>query len=81
MNEAVKEVLTNLKDHHPAYDEQAGYKVSGFVWFQGSMISFTRVQRWLRIKYGEFIKDVRRIRRTGMPFVIGVWALAGPQTK
>ena len=35
MNEAVHQVLDNLKDNHPAYDPEAGYEIAGFVWFQG----------------------------------------------
>ena len=35
MNEAVREVLDNLEENHPAYDPDAGYEIAGFVWFQG----------------------------------------------
>ena len=35
MNEAVHQVLDNLKENHPAYDPAAGYEIVGFIWFQG----------------------------------------------
>ncbi|MDB4743913.1 hypothetical protein OAF98_05450, partial [Planctomicrobium sp.] len=35
MNEAIHQVLDNLKDNHPAYDAKTGYEIAGFVWFQG----------------------------------------------
>ena len=35
MTEKVDEVLANLKDYHPAYDESVGFDLAGFVWFQG----------------------------------------------
>ena len=35
MNEAIRNVLDNLKANHPAYDSNAGYEIAGFVWFQG----------------------------------------------
>jgi len=31
----VHETLDNLKKHFPEYDENAGYEICGFVWFQG----------------------------------------------
>lgn len=35
MTEAVGKVLGDLKKYHPHYDADAGYKIAGFVWFQG----------------------------------------------
>ena len=74
MNEAVRNVLANLKDHHPAYDANAGYEIAGFVWFQGFNDQFSPE---FRDNYKDnmitFIKDVRKEYKVpNMPFVIGV---------
>ena len=74
MNEAVHEVLENLKDNHPAYDAEAGYEVAGFVWFQGFNDQFSPA---FRDNYTQnmisFIRDVRKEYKTPkMPFIIGV---------
>ncbi len=74
MNEAVHEVLDNLKDNHPAYDSKVGYEIAGFVWFQGFNDQFSPA---FRDNYKDnmiaFIKDVRKEYRVpNMPFIIGV---------
>jgi alpha-galactosidase len=74
MNEAIRKVLDNLAENHPAYDADAGYKISGFVWFQGFNDQFSPE---FRDNYKDnmitFIKDVRKEYKTPeMPFVIGV---------
>jgi hypothetical protein len=74
MNEAVRGVLNNLQDNHPAYDADAGYEIAGFVWFQGFNDQF---QPEFRDNYQanmiSFIKDVRKEYDVpNMPFVIGV---------
>lgn len=74
MNEAIHNVLKNLKDNHPAYDPKAGYEMAGFVWFQGYNDQFSPA---FRDNYKDnmiaFIKDVRKEYKTPkMPFVIGV---------
>ena len=74
MNEAVRGVLDNLQDNHPAYDADAGYEIAGFVWFQGFNDQF---QPEFRDNYKSnmvsFIKDVRKEYNVpNMPFVIGV---------
>jgi alpha-galactosidase len=81
MNEAVQNVLDNLKENHPAYDPDAGYEIAGFVWFQGFNDQFNE---HFKANYKDnmvaFIKDVRREYKTPqMPFVIGV--LGTSQTK
>lgn len=81
MNEAVHQVLDNLKDNHPAYDPEAGYEIAGFVWFQGYNDQFSDA---FRDNYKDnminFIKDVRTEYKTPkMPFIIGV--LGTGQTK
>ena len=74
MNEAVHEVLDNLKDNHPAYDADAGYQLAGFVWFQGFNDQFSPEFRDnYKANMISFIKDVRRAYEVpNMPFVIGV---------
>ncbi|MEE2935905.1 MAG: sialate O-acetylesterase [Planctomycetota bacterium] len=74
MNEAIRKVLDNLAENHPAYDADAGYEISGFVWFQGFNDQFSPE---FRDNYKDnmisFIKDVRKEYKTPkMPFVIGV---------
>ena len=74
MTEKVDEVLANLKDYHPAYDESAGFDLAGFVWFQGFNDQFSDP---FRDNYKDnmitFIKDVRKQYEVPkMPFVIGV---------
>ena len=81
MNEAVHQVLDNLKDNHPAYDSKAGYEIGGFVWFQGYNDQFSDA---FRDNYKDnmvhFINDVRKEYETPkMPFIIGV--LGTGQTK
>ena len=74
MTEKVREVLGDLKAHHPAYDEEAGYELAGFVWFQGFNDQFSPAFRDnYRDNMVTFIKDVRKEFETpNMPFVIGV---------
>lgn len=74
MNESIRRVLENLADIHPAYDAEAGYKIAGFVWFQGFNDQFSPAFREnYKANMISFIKDVRKEYKTPqMPFVIGV---------
>lgn len=74
MNESIQNVLSNLKENHPAYDAEAGYEIAGFVWFQGYNDQFSDE---FRDNYKDnmifFIKDIRKEYKVPkMPFVIGV---------
>lgn len=74
MNESIQNVLSNLKENHPAYDADAGYEIAGFVWLQGYNDQFSDE---FRDNYAgnmiSFIKDVRKEYEVPeMPFVIGV---------
>lgn len=74
MNEAVHEVLKDLKQHHPAFDPAAGFELAGFVWFQGFNDQFSPA---FRDNYKNnliaFIKDVRQEYQVPqLPFVVGV---------
>lgn len=74
MTEQVKKVLGDLKSHHPAYDENSGYDLAGFVWFQGFNDQFSDAFRDnYRDNMVTFVKDVRKeYSAPDMPFVIGV---------
>ena len=74
MNEAIQEVLANLKESHPGYDPGAGYEIAGFVWFQGYNDQFSPEFRGnYKNNMITFIKDIRKEYKTpDMPFVIGV---------
>ena len=74
MNEAVHNVLKDLKKHHPAYDAAVGYDMAGFVWFQGFNDQFSdEFRNNYRDNMIHFVKDVRKEYKTAnMPFVIGV---------
>jgi len=74
MNEAIQDVLANLKDNHPEYDAEAGYEIAGFVWFQGYNDQFSPEFRSnYKNNMMTFIKDIRKEYKTpNMPFVIGV---------
>jgi len=74
MNEAIREVLANLNDNHPDYDETAGYKIAGFVWFQGFNDQFSPEFRDnYKTNMVNFIKDIRKeYNEPELPFVIGV---------
>ena len=74
MNDQISKVLLNLKTNHPDYDSNAGYEISGFVWFQGFNDQFSPE---FRDNYENnmiaFIKDIRKEYEVPkMPFVIGV---------
>jgi hypothetical protein len=84
----VKTILKDVKKHHPAYDPEAGYELSGFVWFQGwnDMINEGvypnrdeprgyEQYTWLM---EHFIRDVRKdLEAPRLPFVIGTIGVGG----
>ena len=83
------EHLSDIKRIYPEYDEDQGYKIGGFVWFQGwndvvnGGVYPRRGQPGGYDKYSEWlamlIRDVRRdLRAQNMPFVIGVLGTNGP---
>ncbi len=76
----VHDVLKNLKQRFPAYDEKAGYEIVGFVWFQGfnDMISGGKPVS----EYGQnlicLIKDLRKeFKVPNMKAVVGVMGVNG----
>lgn len=69
----VKESLANIEELVPGYDEEEGYALSGFVFFQGfnDIIDAKKMDQ-----YGEnlanLVRDVRKdLAAPNMPFIIG----------
>jgi len=86
----VKEVLGDLGNVHPAYDESAGHEIAGFVWFQGYNDLVSGGTYPNRDKPGgydqytwlleHFIRDVRKdLNAPELPFVIGVLGVGGDE--
>lgn len=92
MVEHVTAVLGDIKKVYPDYDPKAGYKLSGFVWFQGWNDMVARDVYPNRDQPGgydqytkvltHFIRDVRKdLKADDLPFVIGVMGTGGPVSK
>lgn len=92
MRDHVEKVLGDIKRVYPEYDPEQGYKLAGFVWFQGwnDMVDRgTYPNRGGPEGYGQysellaqFIRDVRNdFSAPEMPFVIGVMGVGGPIEK
>lgn len=87
MMDHVKKVLADIKRVYPDYDEQQGYELAGFVWFQGwnDYISGHYPESLGKNRYAEytkllahFIRDVRKdLNAPKMPFTIGVVGFYG----
>jgi alpha-galactosidase len=89
MLEHVQKVLSNIKDVYPNYNEQAGYRLTGFVWLQGwnDMVDGGVYPNRDKpggydaysVNLAHFIRDVRRdLDSPELPFVIGVMGVGGP---
>ncbi|MHC5057996.1 MAG: sialate O-acetylesterase, partial [Planctomycetota bacterium] len=89
MMEHVKRVLSDIKRVCPVYDEEQGYEVKGFVWFQGwndMCDGGTYPDRgkpggydMYSVNLAHFIRDVRKdLSAPDMRFVIGVMGVGGP---
>ena len=89
MVDHVRYVLSDIKRVCPVYDEEQGYELAGFVWFQGwndlvnRGVYPRRGQEGGYDRYSEllamFIRDVRKdLQAPAMPFVIGVMGVNGP---
>ncbi len=85
----VNEVIDNLADYHPDYDEKSGYKLGGFAWFQGwnDMVDSTVYPNRNQVggydryteNLGHFIRDVRKeFKSPDLPFAIGIMGVGGP---
>ena len=89
MLEHVKSVLGDISRVYPDYNADAGYELSGFVWFQGWNDMVDRGVYPNRDQPGgydqysvalaHFIRDVRKdLSSPELPFVIGVMGAGGP---
>lgn len=88
MMEHVKKVLGDIKRIYPDYDPKIGYKLSGFVWFQGwndfsdkttypDSFGDKRYDQYSGL-LAQFIRDVRQdLKAPQLPFVIGVIGVYG----
>ena len=92
MLDHVQHVLKDVGRVCPEYDQEAGYELSGFVWFQGwndmvdSGVYPQRGQPGGYSAYSKnmahFIRDVRSdLDSPKLPFVIGVLGVNGPIAK
>ncbi|YCM46938.1 sialate O-acetylesterase (plasmid) [Verrucomicrobiaceae bacterium 227] len=91
MMEHVKKVLSDIQRVYPDYNAEAGYELSGFVWFQGWNDFSDKTtypdgfgdQRYAQYSalLAQFIRDVRKDLQTPkLPFVIGVNGVYGNYT-
>jgi hypothetical protein len=73
----VEDVLGNLKEHFPQYDEKRGYELAGFVFFQGwnDMVDGQqRAEKYVNYteRLAQLIRDVRKdLKAPNLPVVIG----------
>ncbi|WP_372808510.1 sialate O-acetylesterase [Pontiella sp.] len=91
MMDHVKNVLGDIKRVCPDYDPDAGYELSGFVWFQGwndfsdtttypSSYGEKQYDEYSKL-LAQFIRDVRKDLETPqLPFVVGVIGVYGNYT-
>jgi len=79
----VNEVLSNLKQYYPKYDEKRGYELAGFVFFQGwnDMVDGSqRSEKYINYtkRLAQMIKDVRKdLKAPNLPVVIGELGAGG----
>ena len=89
MLEHIKTTLDDISGVYPDYDQDSGYELAGFVWFQGwnDMVDGgVYPNRSEPGGYGQystllaqFIRDVRKdLAAPQLPFVIGVMGVGGP---
>ncbi|MFL2938153.1 MAG: sialate O-acetylesterase [Opitutales bacterium] len=89
MMDHVRKVLSDIKRVYPGYNEEKGFELAGFVWFQGwndMVASGTYPNRGQAGGYdaytdclAHFIRDVRKdLDAPKMKFVIGVMGVGGP---
>ncbi len=84
MIECVHSVLNDFKKRFPAYDEKAGYEISGFVWFQGynDLVGGAQCISEYSKNLVCLIKDVRKeFKAPDMKVVVGVIGVNGVQNE
>lgn len=80
MVQYVHETLNNLKSKFPDYDEQTGYEIAGFVWFQGfnDMIEGGKPVTEYGKNLAYLIADLRKeFKVPDMKVVVGVMGING----
>lgn len=84
----IHEVLGDIKAVYPDYDAEAGYELSGFVWFHGwndyidtgTYPNSDKPRGYEQYSWllSHFIGDVRKeLNAPGLPFVVGVLGVGG----
>jgi alpha-galactosidase len=79
----VRDVLDDIKQHFPDYDESRGYELVGFVWFQGWNDMVDGQQRdeqyaSYTTRLAQLIRDVRQdLKAPRLPIVIGELGVGG----
>jgi len=74
---SARDVLAQLKQHFPKYDEKRGYELAGFVWFQGWNDMVDGQQRGEKyagytVRLAQLIEDVRKdLNAPNLPAIIG----------
>ena len=75
-----KRVLAEIDKYCPAYDPQAGYELSGFIWFQGWNDGVGGGNPNYAEQMRHFIRDMRRdLGSAQLPFVIGELGIDGAE--
>jgi hypothetical protein len=76
----ILDALTNdLPNVFPDYDEEKGYELAGFVWFQGwnDLLDWQKVNEY-EFNLANLIRDVRAdLEAPNMPFIIGEIGMKG----
>jgi alpha-galactosidase len=77
-----RRVLDDVKRYFPEYDEERGYEITGFVWFQGWNDAIGAGNPDYPRQMAHFIRDIRRdLKAPDMPFVIGELGTDGPDAE
>ncbi len=91
MMDHIRKVLGDINRVYPDYDADAGYELSGFVWFQGwndfsdlttypSSYGDKQYDQYSKL-LEQFIRDIRKdLQAPQLPFVIGVMGVYGNYT-
>jgi alpha-galactosidase len=77
-----RRVLDDIKKYFPEYDEDRGYEIAGFVWFQGWNDAIGAGNPDYPQQMAHFIRDIRRdLKAPDLPFVIGELGTDGPEAE
>ncbi len=75
-------VLKKLETYVPGYEESQGFRIAGFVWFQGWNDGVGKGNPEYVEQMADFIRDIRKDLGTPeLPFVIGELGTDGPSAK